>query len=168
MSKTTMFERLQPCLLDRLTDDKPESQQESRDQRVISMRRYRHGVLRDLEWLLNSGNLALVEDIDEFQEVTRSVLNYGVPDLCGLTVSGISAPELEKTILEAIQFFEPRIIARSLSVGVKNRSPDAVGNSVDFEIRGELWADPIPDRIFVKTEIDLETGHWELEDRPDG
>ncbi|KPK76879.1 MAG: type VI secretion system lysozyme [Phycisphaerae bacterium SM23_30] len=168
MNDTSMFKRLQPCLLDRLTDDKPEAQQESREQRVISMRRYRNGVLRDLEWLLNSGSYTLVEDLDEFAEVVKSVLNYGVPDLCGLTFSGISIPELERALLEAIQFFEPRILPQSLSVHVMADSQAAVGNAVDFEIKGELWAEPMPDQIFVRTEIDLETGHWELEDRPDG
>ena len=167
MKKTTS-ERLQPCLMDRLTDEQPDSQQESRDQRVISMRRYRHGVLRDLKWLLNSGSYSLVDNLDDFEEVARSVLNFGVPDLCGLTYSGIRIPDLERAVQEAIKFFEPRIVPRTLSVRVIAGSPDAVGNAVDFEIKGELWAEPIPDQIFVRTEIDLETGHWELEDRPDG
>ena len=167
MKKTTS-ERLQPCLMDRLTDDQPDSQQESRDQRVISMSRYRHGVLRDLEWLLNSGNYSIVYNLEEFEELARSVLNFGVPDLCGLTYSGIRITELERTVQEAVKFFEPRIIPNTLSVRVIAEAPDAPGNAVDFEIRGELWAEPIPDQIFVRTEIDLETGHWELEERPDG
>ena len=48
MAELTPSERLQPCLLDRLTDDHPEEVKESRDQRVVSMRRYREAVLRDL------------------------------------------------------------------------------------------------------------------------
>ncbi|MFC1782175.1 type VI secretion system baseplate subunit TssE, partial [Planctomycetota bacterium] len=125
-------------------------------------------VLRDLKWLLNSGSYSLVENLDDFEEVARSVLNFGVPDLCGLTYSGIRIPDLERAVQEAIKFFEPRIVPKTLSVRVIAESPDAVGNAVDFEIKGELWAEPIPDQIFVRTEIDLETGHWELEDRPDG
>ena len=34
-------ERIQPCLLDRLTDDEPEKKHESRNARVISPSRYR-------------------------------------------------------------------------------------------------------------------------------
>ena len=48
-----VIEKIQPCLLDRLTDEAPESQKESRNERIISIRRYREGVLRDLVWLLN-------------------------------------------------------------------------------------------------------------------
>ena len=44
----TAIEKLQPCLLDRLTDDEPGKKEESRSQRVISHQKYKRGVLRDL------------------------------------------------------------------------------------------------------------------------
>ena len=44
-------ERLQPCLLDRLTDQDPDQRKEGREQRVVSMRKYREAVLRDLGWV---------------------------------------------------------------------------------------------------------------------
>ena len=50
----TPLDKLQPCLLDRLTDDEPGKREESRGQRIISLQRYKAGVLRDLEWLFNS------------------------------------------------------------------------------------------------------------------
>jgi len=53
MAELTAIEKLQPCLLDRLTDDEPGKKEESRAQRVVSLQRYRRGVLRDLEWLFN-------------------------------------------------------------------------------------------------------------------
>ena len=34
--------------------------------------------------------------------------------------------------------------------------------SIRFEIRGDLWTQPIPESLFIKTEIDLETGQCEL------
>ena len=41
-------DRLQPALLDRLTDDNPESRSESTEARVINRSRLRDMVLRDL------------------------------------------------------------------------------------------------------------------------
>jgi type VI secretion system protein ImpF len=41
-------------------------------------------------------------------------------------------------------------------------------NAVSFEIEGELWAQPMPDRLYVKTKFDLETGQCEVEGRPHG
>ena len=57
MADLTPQERLQPSLLDRLTDSAPDTKRESRDRRVLSMRRLRSAVLRDLAWLLNTGHL---------------------------------------------------------------------------------------------------------------
>ena len=64
MAELSLQERLQPSLLDRLTDNEPDSNDESRAQRVLSLNRLKRSVLRDLAWLLNSGNLANTEDLD--------------------------------------------------------------------------------------------------------
>jgi len=50
-------ERLQPALLDRLTDDEPDKKLEPREMRVLSKRKLRESVLRDLAWLFNSTKL---------------------------------------------------------------------------------------------------------------
>jgi type VI secretion system protein ImpF len=63
---------------------------------------------------------------------------------------------------EAIRRFEPRIIPGSLSIKV-SIDPDEMNNrSLRFEIRGDLWAEPIPESLFIKTELDLETGKSNL------
>ena len=72
MAELTQQERLQPSLLDRLTDDEPEKKQESREKRVVSLRRLREGVLRDLAWLLNTSNLAVLEDLDRLSRMSRA------------------------------------------------------------------------------------------------
>lgn len=168
MADLTPTERLQPCLLDRLTDENPEAVKESRDQRIVSLRRYRSAVLRDLDWLLNTGSHSSTEDLSEFGEVARSVLNYGVPDLCGVTVSGLDAEEFERQLLEAIRNFEPRILPGTLSIQVATGGRQEDHKAVFFEIRGDLWAQPTPDPLYVRTEVDLDTGQCELKDRPNG
>lgn len=57
MAELTPPERLQPSLLDHLTDDEPAASQETRSPRVLSIQRLRESVLRDLGWLLNTTNL---------------------------------------------------------------------------------------------------------------
>ena len=37
-------------------------------------------------------------------------------------------------------------------------------NAMSFEIEAELWAQPVPLRLYLKTEIDLETGRVKLSD----
>ena len=168
MAELTPTERLQPCLLDRLTDEEPTATKEGRDMRVVSLRRYRAAVLRDLDWLLNTGCHTSSEDLSEFGNVAQSVLNFGIPDISGMTASGVESDEFERRILDAIRHFEPRILPGSLSIHVYAAPGQMDHNAVSFEIRGDLWAQPTPDPLYVRTEVDLETGQCELRDRPNG
>ncbi len=158
MAELTPTERLQPCLLDRLTDDDPKSTQESRNSRVISLQRYREAVLRDLRWLFNASCHLPDEGWGDFREVSRSVLNYGTRDLTGLLSSSLNIGELEQHLAEAIRLFEPRIIAHSLVVKAITDTDKLSPNVIAFEIRGDLWARPLPDQLYIKTEIDLDSG----------
>ena len=167
MAELTPMERLQPCLLDRLTDEEPEAKQESRDRRVVSLKRYRDGVLRDLTWLFNSSPHPLDEDFEESEELAGSVLNYGFRDLCGLTASSLSISDLERELLKAIQRFEPRLLRNTLSVRIIT-DDDRPGNHVSFEIRGDLWAQPTPEYMDIKTQLDLETGNCTFKSQSGG
>jgi type VI secretion system protein ImpF len=159
MAEIAPIERLQPCLLDRLTDEEPEASRESRDQNVVSLRKYRKAVLRDVQMLFNSRAYPLHDMIYEFGEVARSVLNYGILDLSGTSSSVGNASELEAHLKQALKNFEPRISHNALSVHMVS-SPDIHDiRALLFEISGELWAQPLPDHLFIKTEVDLETGH---------
>jgi type VI secretion system protein ImpF len=163
MAELTTQERLQPSLLDRLTDDEPEQVQESRNRRVLSLQRLRESVIRDLAWLLNTSNLA-AQIGDAYPEVLKSVVNYGLPDFAGLTSSSIEAGEVERTVRDAIWEFEPRILRHTLVVRAASNTGVMSQNSVVFEIEGELWAQPVPMELFLKTEVDLETGNISIAD----
>jgi type VI secretion system protein ImpF len=158
MAELSLQERLQPSLLDRLTDDEPDTQVESRSKRVLSLNRLKRSVLRDLAWLLNCTNLETLEDFDEAPEAKRSVINFGVLDLAGKTVSNTNIPELESEIREAILFFEPRILADTLKVNINVNRDEMSTKTLSFDIEGQLWAQPLPISLFLSTELDLETG----------
>lgn len=158
MRELSQQEHLQPSLLDRLTDDSPTRQTESRDRRVLSVEKLRECVLRDLSWLLNTGHLAASVDLDEFPDVARSVLNYGVPDLTGKTASSADLGELETVLCQAIWDFEPRLIRDSVRVRALPAAGQMTHNALAFEIEGELWADPVPLQLLLRTEFDLESG----------
>jgi type VI secretion system protein ImpF len=164
MAELTSSERLQPSLLDRLTDDEPTQNVESRDKRVLSMQRLREFVLRDLQWLLNCGNFEQSTDLSDHPHVKNSVVNYGVPDLSGLTASGANIPDLERRLRDAIWNFEPRLLRNSLKVRARVDPSAAHHNAIVFEIEGELWAQPLPLRLFMRTELDLESGEMAVSD----
>ena len=70
----------------------------------------------------------------------------------------VSAGKLEQDILQAIEAFEPRIDRSTLVVELKGDPKSKAKNDLVIEIRGELWARPMPEEFLVKTTIDLETG----------
>ena len=159
MVELTSQERLQPSLLDRLTDDDPHNQKESRQDRVFSVRKLRQVVMRDLAWLLNCTNLAATEDLDDYPDVGRSVLNYGIPDMTGRTVSSLDSVGISQVLRKAIADFEPRLLRNSIRVRVFTDHSQMNSNALMFEIEGDLWAQPVPERLYLKTEIDLESGN---------
>jgi len=159
MAELTPKERLQPSLLERLSDDEPARRSELRDQQVLSMHRLRETVLRDLSWLLNSAQLEATIDFSDYPEVARSTLNYGLPDLTGKSLSTIDPVALAAAIRKAICEFEPRLLKRSLRVQVvPGSSSSSAHNTMRFEIDAELWAQPLPIQLSLQTSIDLETG----------
>ncbi len=162
MGELTSQERLQPSLLDRLTDDAPAQLDESREARVINAQRLRECVIRDLSWLLNCTQAGAAVVSDATPRVGDSVLNYGVPDFTGTARSGVDAARLERELRAAILAFEPRLIADTLRVQVRVDAARMDGRALVFDIQSEMWAQPIPLNLYLKTEVDLETGHMDV------
>ncbi len=155
-------ENLQPSLLDRLTDNRPDRQQEPRDERTLNFRRLKQSVVRDLEWLLNTGSLSPAEDLSDFPETRHSVLNYGVSGLVGSHISGIESDLLVKMLRQAVIDFEPRILPSTLSIRIIESENSGLLHNLAFEIEGQLWAHPLPEHLRVRTTMDLELGTFEL------
>jgi type VI secretion system protein ImpF len=159
-------DRLQPALLDRLTDDEPDRREETLQNSVVSKGRLKRMVLRDLVWLLNTTSHDTDGELDDYPEVRRSVLNYGIPVLSGKNFSGVDWRDIEHQIHEAILQFEPRILPNTLRVkAVAPTDPLGHHNLLQFEIRGELWSIPLPVELLLRSELDLETGYVKLTDQ---
>jgi len=168
LAELTQKERLQPSLLDRLADDHPNKKNESRDQRVLSIQKLRESVLRDLSWLLNTVNLGTMQNLEAYPEAARSVLNYGVPDFAGHTASSVDVPVLERLLRQAIIDFEPRLLKNSVRVKLQVAESHMSHNAMTFDIEAELWAEPVPLHMYMKTEIDLEVGTVTVSDYSGG
>jgi type VI secretion system protein ImpF len=149
-------ERLQPALLDRLTDDEPDKKLEPREARVLSKRRLRDSVLRDLAWLFNATQLEAVNGLSRAPFVRRSVLNFGLPAMSGKVSSSLDVTDLTRAIREAILTFEIRTLLEAGSLDHHN--------VIGVEIHGQLWAQPVPLEFLVRTDFDLETGKVRITD----
>ncbi|VXB14103.1 Type VI secretion system lysozyme [Burkholderia sp. 8Y] len=165
MSDPTTRDRLQPSLLDRLTDHDPHARTEPRERRVMSSRALRESVRRDIGWLLNASGLPACIDTAGFPHVATSVLNYGLPDLAGCNVAALTPGAVERLIRDALWAFEPRLARESVRVSViEDAKNTARGHVICFEIEAQMWSRPYPERLHLRTELDLEAGEVRIAD----
>ncbi|CAN5717598.1 type VI secretion system baseplate subunit TssE [soil metagenome] len=167
MAELLAQERLQPSLLDRLVDDAPGDKRESEDKRVLTKQALRQAVLRDLSWLFNATAYGLAYDDKRYPNAARSVINYGLPMLSGQFTSGVQRVSMEQALKNAILQFEPRILPRTLEVElVMEGSALETHNRIGLQIRGMLWAQPVPLEFLMRSRIDLEEGRIDVEEVP--
>ena len=164
MAEPTRLDRLQPVLLDRLSDDEPHARTEPRMRRAVSLKQLRASVLRDLSNLLNAHALYACPTIEAHPFAAASVLNYGLRDVTGQALSSLNVAELAREIERAVIRFEPRIAAASLRVAPLAADGVAARTSVAFLVEGDLWAQPFPERLYFRTELDLESGQVQIFD----
>ena len=162
MADRTLTERLQPSILDRLTDDEPKTTSENVGSRVIDIRRLREIIQRDLSWLLNTSNLASQIDAERYPNVVKSVVNYGVPDTTGDYSTISRAEDVRDAIRAAIELFEPRILEGSLNVISRSQEVDRE-SLIAFDIMADMWAEPVPTELYLRSQFDTTTGHVTLE-----
>jgi type VI secretion system protein ImpF len=159
----TPKEKLQPSLLDRLTDVRPDVRTSTAGVKVLSMEELRDGVRRDLAALFNATSLETVEDLTDYPNVQKSTLNFGMPDLSGKTASGMDLQELERALSRAIHQFEPRLLEET--VKVSSDMYDAKSHNLMIaKIEAELWSQPLPQKLLLRTELDLENGEVKLKE----
>lgn len=159
-------DRLQPALLDRLVDESTDARAAATDddRRVMTKAQLRQAVLRDLNWLLNAVQ-PLGSAAAAYPGVADSVLNFGLPAMAGQLASKIDVSVLERTIRQAIERYEPRILADTLEVhAIEADDVLATHNVIEFQIRGHLWSQPVPLEVLLRTRLDLEAGQVEVRD----
>ena len=158
-------DRLQPALLDRLVDDRPDQHSEAPGAGSIDHAQLRAAVLRDLRWLLNTINAQGSIALEHVPHARASTVNFGIAPLAGLRMSEIDWTDIEDAIRQAIIDFEPRILPASVEVLCATHADHlAHYNVLSLDIRGLLWCVPHAQAFLFRTDIDLESGHMDLRD----
>jgi len=142
-----------PSLIDRLRD-RP-------DENLADWDELRDIVMRDLSFLLNARNhpyLDEPEEVEAHPSAARSVLNFGVPDTCGRSMSPEELARFVKSVETAVRRFEPRLKLDSREPVRVVNAADAHSGCVRLQIRGELKSEPIPEWLCIQTDLDFESG----------
>jgi type VI secretion system protein ImpF len=168
MTDSSANNRLRPCLLDRLTDHHPERKLESAQERTVTDAELRDLVRRDLTWLFNTTHMETGIDFEHYPNVKTSVLNFGLPDLTGRMLSSIDTERLRTHVLETIRNYEPRLMRDSITIGVRVGASRSGTGALIIDIKSDLWAEPLPLALYLRTEVDVESGRVAVNEiRPD-
>ena len=115
----------------------------------------RTSVKRELGWLLNTTNLAAAIDLDPYPEVKTSVLNYGVPDLAGKSLTRRLVLQRARDIRKALISFEPRLSEQSLNIDVSDTIERE--NAVTFVIQGDIRSAMRAIPVKLRTDVEADT-----------
>jgi type VI secretion system protein ImpF len=136
---------------------------------VVSGRVLREAVRRDIEALFNTERFESVplrtaqeaalqaEDppsLADFPQVRRSVVNFGVPAFAGRSARDFDRDALARELKAVLAAFEPRLKESATRVTVS--ASEKTGLAI--EIDGLLLLSPEPERLRLRTLVDLETG----------
>lgn len=158
MSRTDNEVRVQASVLDRLIDYEPEINREPVASRSKNLRLLKQSVRRDLEWLLNTRQLATGVP-PELKEVNDSVIAFGLPDFTALSIDNADDQKLiKREIEEAVRRFEQRL--ESVVVSIEPVEPTE--RVLRFRIDARLKIDPAPEPITFDTVLQLGSGEYEV------
>jgi type VI secretion system protein ImpF len=146
---------LLPSVLDRLIDHDPQQSHEVPRSRNQLLRDLKQAVRRDLENLLNT-RIRCIPFRSELSELKQSLVNYGIPDLTGLSLGGPKEREdFRRAVLSTIRQFEPRL--KNLEVRIIDQA-DTIERTIRFHIEAVLLAEPAPEPIAFESTVRLTTG----------
>lgn len=126
-----------------------------------AQRELRESVRRDLEILFNTRPHHLPVD-PHLQELKKSVLSFGLPDLQGRQISTPQQQKQFEQLLETtIRRFEPRF--RELTITILPRA-ESLDRILRFQIQAILEAENISEPVTYQTVVDPVTGTLTIRD----
>lgn len=159
------IQSLNPSLLDRLLDDNPGVQQEPPPLPQQTLRNLHQAVRRDLEALLNTRRRCATYP-PGLKELDTSLVNYGIPDFTGTSLSSPqSRAELVRVIESIIKRYEPRF--KSVRVSLLD-NVETLDRTLRFRIDAVVYAEPAPETVVFDSSLEPVTGNVEVKDIRDG
>ena len=123
----------------------------------ITERALKAEVQRDLETLMNAIAIDSTLDLDDFDDVRRSILNYGFPDVGHRTLDDATLTELGGEIVEAIERYEPRLQRKSIKVMRDPNPPEGV-LALRFFVQADMLCDPQDLPVEFIAEVEAQSG----------
>lgn len=132
--------------------------------RSLSDAALRNLLAEDVSNLLNTINMESdsPELLEGLPRATRSILNYGLPDLASRTVDEKRKIDaIRQEITETLMHYEPRLIERTIRIERDPENEDDL--SIRFIVHSDMRADPMPTSVEFVTQVELQSGEIKIE-----
>lgn len=170
MATINQFEALaiMPSLLDRLFDNRPLSPWERTDRerelrlqskRFQDIHDLRRCVARDLERLLNTKRVMQQDVPDDYVEVKKSLVTYGLPDFTAFGLSNrIERNRVARSIEQAIAAHEPRLKRARVTIE-ETRTHE---RALRFRVDALLHVEPARESVSFDAVLQLTTQQYQI------
>ena len=161
MARVDKKKKLRPSILDRLFDDEPDNQTEVDPGQHQKLKQLRRSVRRDLESLMNT-RFRVMEPGEEYIELDKSLLNYGLPDLATINITDLEKrKEFTSKMEKILKEFEPRF--KEVNVSYLDNK-DNTDRTLRFRIDATLYADPSPEVVVFDSILEPVTRSISIEE----
>jgi type VI secretion system protein ImpF len=151
-------------VLDRLLDEDPSVSRDAPKNQNQVLRELKQSVRRDLENLLNTRQRCL-ELPEDLAELSRSMVNYGIPDFTGSGMGSAKGPQdICRLLKEVIVRFEPRF--KRVAVQLLDNS-ESLDRTLRFRIDTVLRVEPVAERVIFDSTLQPGTGTFEVREGAD-
>jgi type VI secretion system protein ImpF len=160
MAKRELERTVQPSVLDRLTDEDRRSTVDPRVSYLESLRAFKAGVQRDLEWLLNTRRASDL-DGEQLEEVRNSLYCFGMPDITSMSADSVDArTQLLQQVEDALALFEPRLA--QVQISVAEVEGEQRRRELRFMVEATLRLDPTPEQVMFDTVLHFASGQIDV------
>jgi len=161
MARVDKKKKLRPSILDRLFDDEPEIKNDVDIGQHQKLKQLRSSVRRDLENLMNA-RYRVMEPGEEYEELNKSLLNYGLPDLATINITDLDKrKEFTFKMEKILKEFEPRF--KDVNVSYLENT-DNTDRTLRFRIDATLYADPSPEVVVFDSILEPVTRSISIEE----
>lgn len=122
----------------------------------VNDRQMRNALSDHLVDLVNTINLSSIEPMEDLPRVSKSILNFGLPDVTHMTSEDMQVDEVAENLRKALIAFEPRLNAEALAI-TRGRMDD-MGERISFSVQAEMLARPINLAVEFTADVDIHSG----------
>jgi len=121
----------------------------------------RREVARDLEGLMNTIALESSLDLQDYDHVRRSILNFGFPDIAHRTIDEFSVNDIQDEIKTILMNYEPRLLQGTIRVA-RDASVEQAELKIRFTVNAELFCDPVNVPVEFVAEVEMDSGKVQI------